>query len=180
MSIGFLMSSIFDTKCMWGLEKNTFKRHFADFVWMLLLGMMGAFVGTFCVPSYVFVGISLKFMILYYWTRRNPFFRVSLYMIPLKATLLPYALLFVQFLTTAEYAWEQILMRRVPWSGIIGIIIGHTYYFFRDVVPTAYQKQGKRDPRWTRAPRVLYGLIPLLMHRRVICGEEPWSHPHSD
>lgn len=102
VSIGFLMSSIFDTKCMWGLEKNTFKRHFADFVWMLLLGMMGTFIGTLCVPSYAFVGISLKFMILYYWTRRNPFFRVSLYMIPLKATLLPYALLFVHFLTTAE------------------------------------------------------------------------------
>lgn len=87
---------------MWGLEKNIIQATLRCFVWMLLLGMMGTFIGTLCVPSYVFVGISLKFMILYYWTRRNPFFRVSLYMIPLKATLLPYALLFVHFLTTAE------------------------------------------------------------------------------
>ena len=174
------MSSIFDTKCMWGLEKNTFKRHFADFVWMLLLGVMGTVIGTLCVPSYVFVGISLKFMILYYWTRRNPFFRVSLYMIPLKATLLPYALLFVQFLTTAEWERAMKLICRVPWSGIIGIVLGHTYYFFRDVVPTAYRKQGKRDPRWTRAPCILYGSTVLFTHRRVMCGEESWSHAHAD
>lgn len=61
------MSSIFDAKCMWGLEKNTFKRHYADFIWMLLLGYVGTLIGCLCVPSYVYIGISMKFMVLYYW-----------------------------------------------------------------------------------------------------------------
>ena len=101
------MSSIFDAKCMWGLEKNTFKRHYADFIWMLLLGYVGTLIGCLCVPSYVYIGISMKFMVLYYWTRRNPFFRVSLYMIPLKSTFLPFTLLIVEFFMSAEYVKDH-------------------------------------------------------------------------
>ena len=157
VSIGFLMSSIFDAKCMWGLEKNTFKRHYADFIWMLLLGYVGTLIGCLCVPSYVYIGISMKFMVLYYWTRRNPFFRVSLYMIPLKSTFLPFALLIVEFFMSAE----------IPWSGIIGVLLGHTYYFCRDIIPVVYQKRRRPIPRLTCAPRFL----------RHLCEEE---HAHQD
>lgn len=87
---------------MWGLEKNTFKNHFADFVWMLLLGLVGTILSCFLVPSYIYIGISLRYMVLYFWARRNPFLKVSLYMIPLKSTILPYVLLIVSFLMSAE------------------------------------------------------------------------------
>lgn len=87
---------------MWGLEKNTFKNHFADFVWMLLLGLVGTILSCFLVPSYIYIGISLRYMVLYFWARRNPFLKVNLYMIPLKSTILPYILLIISFLMSAE------------------------------------------------------------------------------
>ena len=156
ISLGFFMSSLFDAKCMWGLEKNTFKRHYPDFVWMLVLGFIGTVIGCVCVPYYIYFGISFKFMLLYYWTRRNPFLRVSLWMIPLKSTYLPFVLLFVDFLMSAEFDWIGFVMCRVPWSGIIGVVLGHIYYFCRDVIPLVYRHKGKPYPHITRAPRFVY------------------------
>ena len=87
---------------MWGLESNTFKNHRADFLWLLLLGFFGTCLASLCLPRYLMIGVSLQSMLLYYWARRNPFFKVSLYFVPLKSTYLPFALLLVHFLTTAE------------------------------------------------------------------------------
>ena len=98
------MSAIFDTKCMWGLESNTFARHEADCLWMLLFGILVSCFACLVIPHYIFVGVALHYMVLYYWARRNPFFKVSMYFIPLKSTFLPYALLIVSFLTSAEWA----------------------------------------------------------------------------
>ena len=103
LSVGFLFSAIFDMKCMWGLESNTFKNHKADFIWMLLYCVLGTCILSLLVPAYIIIGVSLRYFILYYWARRNPFFKVSLYFIPLKSTYLPFAMLFVNFILTAEF-----------------------------------------------------------------------------
>ena len=150
--MGFLMSTIFDAKCMWGLESNTFARHEADFVWMLLLGFVFTCAACCVIPRYFFLGISLRYMVLYYWARRNPFFKVSMYFIPLKATLLPYTLLIISFLTSGESLCLHLLMLRIPWSGIVGLLAGHCYYFARDVIPLVYRHRRKPVPHYTQAP----------------------------
>ena len=91
-------------------------------------------------------------MVLYYWARRNPFFKVSMYFIPLKATLLPYALLAISFLTSGESFCLIRVMRRIPWSGIVGLLAGHCYYFARDVIPLVYRHRRKPVPHYTQAP----------------------------
>ena len=150
------MSSLFDSKCMWGLEKNTFKHHFADYIWMLVLGLIGSILSCFLIPSYIYIGISLRYMVLYYWARRNPFLRVNLYMIPLKSTFLPYALLVLNFLMSAEYVRVDLIDEsRVPWSGIVGLVLGHTYYFCRDIIPIVMRHRRKHVPYLTRAPTIM-------------------------
>ena len=47
-------------------------------------------------------------------------------------------------------------MIRIPWSGIIGVLLGHTYYFFRDVIPLVYKHRQLPVPHYTQAPRWLY------------------------
>ena len=44
-------------------------------------------------------------------------------------------------------------MIRIPWSGIIGVLLGHTYYFFRDVIPLVYKHRQLPVPHYTQAPR---------------------------
>lgn len=97
------MSLFFDVKCMSGLEANTFGKKRADFIYMILLGILGTVISCAIIPRYFIIGISLEYMILYYWARRNPFIKVSLYFIPLKSTYLPFAMLFVSFVTSGKY-----------------------------------------------------------------------------
>ena len=96
------MSLFFNVKCMSGLEGNTFGKHKADFIYMLLFGIVGTLIACAIIPHYFIIGVSLEYMLLYYWARRNPFSKVSLYFIPLKSTYLPFVLLFINFATSAE------------------------------------------------------------------------------
>ena len=47
-------------------------------------------------------------------------------------------------------------MIRIPWSGIIGVLLGRTYYFFRDVIPLVYKHRQLPVPHYTQAPRWMY------------------------
>ena len=97
------MSLFFNVKCLSGLELNTFTNQKADFVYMIFLGILGTILACAIIPHYFIIGISLEYMMLYYWARRDPFSKVSIYFIPLKSTYLPYAMLLLSFLTSAEY-----------------------------------------------------------------------------
>lgn len=97
------MSLFFDVKCMFGLEANTFGKKRADFIYMILLGIVGTVIACAIIPRYFIIGISLEYMILYYWSRRNPFIKVSMYFIPLKSTYLPFVMLFISFVMSGKY-----------------------------------------------------------------------------
>lgn len=42
--------------------------------------------------------------------------------------------------------------RRIPWSGIVGLVAGHCYYFARDVIPLVYRYRRRPVPHYTEAP----------------------------
>lgn len=76
-----------------------------------------------------------------------------------------------EFLYNCRVFLHSIIENRIPWSGIIGIILSHAYYFARDVVPIVYMRQKKPIPRITRAPMWLWERMWRLRCRRRLCGE---------
>ncbi|KAI9906000.1 hypothetical protein PsorP6_014025 [Peronosclerospora sorghi] len=100
------------------LEEGSFRGRTADFVYMLLLGS----VVMILVAPFVnihFLGSSLTFMMVYLWGRRNEHVRMSfLGLFPFTAPYLPWVLFSF-----------SILLGNSATTDLIGIIVGHTYYF---------------------------------------------------
>ena len=73
----------------------------------------------------MFLGPSLTFMVVYVWARRNPYVRLSLFgLFDFTAPYLPWVLLGFSMILGAS-----------PVKDLLGIVVGHVYYFFEDVYP---------------------------------------------
>ena len=107
------------------LEDGSFRNQPADFIYMLLLGMISLlFIGPLLRIN--FLGSALTFMIVYVWARRNPFVHMNfLGVFNFSAPYLPWVLLGFSFA----------LSNTVPINDFLGIVLGHVYYFLEDVYP---------------------------------------------
>lgn len=107
------------------LEDGSFRNQPADFIYMLLLGMISLlFIGPLLRIN--FLGSALTFMIVYVWARRNPFVHMNfLGVFNFSAPYLPWVLLGFSFA----------LSNTVPINDFLGIVLGHAYYFLEDVYP---------------------------------------------
>ncbi|EWC76260.1 hypothetical protein C923_03103 [Plasmodium falciparum UGT5.1] len=74
--------------------------------------------------GYPFLGNSLLFAIIYYWSRREAWSHVSIYFFTVKGYQLPFALIFL-----------HLIMGQSLWVDIMGLLSGHVYYFFREILP---------------------------------------------
>ncbi|SBT76156.1 DER1-like protein, putative [Plasmodium ovale] len=74
--------------------------------------------------GYPFLGNSLLFSIIYYWSRREAWSQVSIYFFTVKGYQLPFALIFL-----------HLIMGQSLWVDIMGLLSGHIYYFFRELLP---------------------------------------------
>ncbi|PHJ23924.1 der1er1 [Cystoisospora suis] len=70
------------------------------------------------------LGGSLLFAVLYYWSRRESYTPVSIYFLTVQGHQLPFVLLLL-----------HLLMGRDLWPDAIGLLSGHLYYFFREILP---------------------------------------------
>eukprot|EP00922_Rhytidocystis_sp_ex-Travisia-forbesii_P004722 GHVS01006943.1.p1 GENE.GHVS01006943.1~~GHVS01006943.1.p1 ORF type:complete len:212 (+),score=7.73 GHVS01006943.1:370-1005(+) len=115
------------------LEDVAFHSRSADFLWMListgalLLGL-SYFIGT----GYFFSGAMINVMT-YVWGRRNPSTRMSVFFFTVRAPYLPWVLAGMSFLV----GWHLT-------DHLMGIIVGHIYYFFEDVYPLMPTSKGVR------------------------------------
>lgn len=106
------------------LEEEFFSNRTADFFYMFLIGgalmsMLGYFVNL------LFLGHAFTIMLVYIWSRRNPEIRMNFFgLITFQAPYLPWVLLAFSILLGSSTVVD-----------IIGIIVGHFYYFFEDVFP---------------------------------------------
>ena len=105
------------------LERNFFDGKTADFVFMLLVGsLMLLLLGCFIpVP---FLGFSLVFMVVYIWSRHNSTQIVPILWFAIPAPWLPYFL-----------ALLSLMLGGSPTIDLMGILVGHLYYSFREVLP---------------------------------------------
>jgi Derlin-2/3 len=133
------------------LEEGDFRGRTANYVLMLIFGV----VNISLVASYTnvhFLGNALTFMMTYVWGRRNEDVKmVFLGFLHFNAPYLPWVML-----TFSVLLGNGIIM------DLIGICVGHLYYFLEYVYPVLADIRGWPIKRIMEPPAVL----------RWLCGEQ--------
>lgn len=123
IGFNFLFNMIFTYRYCRMLEEGSFRGRTADFVLMMMFGAACMLVSTlFC--SLPFLGQAFTIMIVYVWARRNPFIRMNFFGFTFHAPYLPWVLLGFSFLLGNSVLVD-----------LLGIAVGHTYFFLEDVFP---------------------------------------------
>eukprot|EP00929_Paragymnodinium_shiwhaense_P121070 TRINITY_DN93185_c0_g1_i1.p1 TRINITY_DN93185_c0_g1~~TRINITY_DN93185_c0_g1_i1.p1 ORF type:complete len:262 (-),score=65.98 TRINITY_DN93185_c0_g1_i1:122-907(-) len=129
-SFNFLFQLYFFTSFSSKLEQNEIMAQPGDYLFFLLIQIL-----LLCVLSLVlawptgfpFLGTSLVFAIIYYWSRREPYASLNMWSFNIKGYQFPFALLFFQLLIGGNI-----------WMDLLGLASGHIYYFLKEVVPAEY------------------------------------------
>ena len=117
----------------------------ADFAFMLMFGgLIMALVASFM--EFYFMGPALVFMTLYMWSRKNATAPISFFGFAFQGIHLPWVLLAF-----------SILMGNSPVFDLLGIGVGHLYYFMIDVIPRQY-------PNW---PSFLHLQTPAFLFEMI-------------
>lgn len=154
-SLDFLFHMYFLVRYCRLLEEGEFRGRTAEFVCMLVFGAsMMLLANPFL--SIHFLGSSLAFMMVYVWGRRNEHVRMSfLGLFPFNAPYLPWIML-----------GFSVLLGNPATTDVVGIVVGHTYYYFQYIYPQVADIRG-----WT--PSRIFQLPPLFSgHRRQTAGED--------
>jgi len=164
-SIDFLFHMYFLVRYCRLLEEGDFRGRTSNFVLMLTFGIFCMAV----VASYTkvhFLGSALTFMMVYVWGRRNEDVKMSfLGFITFTAPYLPWVMLTFSVLIGNSITID-----------LIGIVVGHCYYFLEYVYPVIAELRGWRIKRIMEPPSILHW----------ICGtyvEPPppmMEHEHQD
>ena len=95
-----------------------------------------------------FLGSALTFMMTYVWARQNPDVKMNVFgLLTFNAPYLPWVML----------AFSLLLGNPVSMD-VIGIFVGHTYYYLEFVYPVIAGIRGWRVKRIMEPPRVLHWL----------------------
>ncbi|KAG3097497.1 hypothetical protein PI124_g5371 [Phytophthora idaei] len=125
-SFPFLMQLMILTNYSSRLEEDPFPGGggpTADYAFMLFFGAVVLWVIAFFM-SIPFLGMSLIFMIVYVWSRRNPTAPVAIWGFRFDGLYLPWALIAFTVLVGGN-----------PIMDVFGVIAGHLYYFLLEVLP---------------------------------------------
>ncbi|TVU17119.1 hypothetical protein EJB05_33134, partial [Eragrostis curvula] len=121
------------------LEQGAFGRRTADFLWMMIFGAISLLVLS-AIPlleSY-YLGIPMVSMLLYVWSRENPNAQINIYgLVPLRSFYLPWVMLGLDVIFGSSIL-----------PGLMGIMVGHLYYFFAVLHPLATGKNYLKTPKW--------------------------------
>ncbi|CAB0029719.1 unnamed protein product [Trichogramma brassicae] len=120
----FFFNMIFTYRYCRMLEEGSFRGKTADFVMMFLFGGVCMIIFAMFV-NLLFLGHAFTIMLVYVWSRRNPLIRMNFFgLLNFQAPYLPWVLL-----------GFSILLGNAVWVDLIGIAVGHMYYFAEDVFP---------------------------------------------
>lgn len=169
-SIDFLFHMFFLVRYCRGLEEGSFHGRTADFAYLMIFGST---IISLIAPivNLRFLGEPLTFMMVYIWSRRNPFARLNfLGLFTFTAPYLPWVLLAFAFLLE-----NQGFMDNHAMSNFIGIMVGHMYYFLEDVYPLMIPSR----KRLLKTPRFLTALFTPEHdpHPNIVINE---PHPQQD
>jgi len=144
----FLIHMIFLVRYGQSLEQTMFSGRTADFLFFLGFGSTILLVAAYFLNLKI-LGMSLIMMIIYLWSRKNPNVVMSfMFGIRFQAFYFPWVL--VGF---------DVLMGGFPKAEIVGIIVGHIYFFLEDIYPAT------GGPRLLKTPQFLYNWFPSPYQR---------------
>uniref|UniRef100_A0A8C0A9T1 Derlin n=1 Tax=Bos mutus grunniens TaxID=30521 RepID=A0A8C0A9T1_BOSMU len=156
VGFNFLFNMIFLYRYCRMLEEGSFRGRTADFVFMFLFGgflmtLFGLFV------SLVFLGQAFTIMLVYVWSRRNPYVRMNFFgLLNFQAPFLPWVLMGFSLLLGNSIIVD-----------LLGIAVGHIYFFLEDVFPN--QPGGIRI---LKTPSILALIHSTSIYARIVC---PWG-----
>lgn len=124
IGFNFLFNMTFTYRYCRMLEEGSFRGKSSDFVMMFIFG--GALMICFAFfINLLFLGQAFTIMLVYVWSRRNPFIRMNFFgILNFLAPYLPWALL-----------GFSVILGNTIWVDLMGMAVGHIYYFLEDVFP---------------------------------------------
>ncbi|KAJ8101474.1 Derlin [Lipomyces tetrasporus] len=139
LSLDFIFHIFFMSRYSRMLEDSFFRNNTLDFLWLLLYSALSLLILSPLV-SLPFLGSPLSFSLVYIWARRNPSIRLSfLGLFVFSAPYLPWVL----------FGFSLILNNALPKGDLLGIAVGHVYFFFEDIFPRLYGYRPLAPPwRW--------------------------------
>ncbi|KAF9573355.1 hypothetical protein EC968_008625 [Mortierella alpina] len=148
LGLDFVFHMFFLVRYSRMLEEGSFYGRTMDYAWMLFLSAFS----LLCLSPFVampFLGSPLAFTLVYIWSRRNPSIPLNfLGLFVFTAPYLPWVLLGFTLLLNSHF----------PTGDLMGIAVGHIYYFFEDVWPKELASGGRRylqTPSFLTRPRGL-------------------------
>eukprot|EP00543_Licmophora_paradoxa_P014452 CAMPEP_0202474054 /NCGR_PEP_ID=MMETSP1360-20130828/92176_1 /ASSEMBLY_ACC=CAM_ASM_000848 /TAXON_ID=515479 /ORGANISM="Licmophora paradoxa, Strain CCMP2313" /LENGTH=231 /DNA_ID=CAMNT_0049101151 /DNA_START=379 /DNA_END=1074 /DNA_ORIENTATION=- len=155
-SMDFLFHMYFLVRYCRLLEEGDFRGRVANFILMLLFGVVSMTI----VAAYMdvqFLGNALTFMMTYVWGRRNPDVKMSfLGFFTFNAPYLPWVML-----------GFSVLLGHSVTIDLIGIVVGHCYYFLEYVYPVLAGVRGWPLQRIMEPPSALCWLCGDYQHEQV-------------
>ncbi|KAE8735004.1 Derlin-2.2 [Hibiscus syriacus] len=149
MDLDFMFHMFFLARYCKLLEENSFRGRTADFFYMLLFGasvltgivLIGGMIPYLSASfaNILFLSNSLTFMMVYVWSKQNPFIHTS-FLGLFTAVYLPWMLLGFSVLVGAS-----------AWADLLGMIAGHAYYFLEDVYPRMTGRRPLKTPSFIKA-----------------------------
>nr|DAD18424.1 TPA_asm: hypothetical protein HUJ06_019887 [Nelumbo nucifera] len=130
------------------LEKGPFDKRTADFLWMMIFGALSLLVSA-AVPFLwnTFMGVSLVFMLVYVWAREFPNAKINIYgVVTLKGFYLPWAMLALDLIFGSPLKPD-----------ILGIVVGHLYYFLSVIHPLTGGRDILKTPVWVHKVVAFWG-----------------------
>ncbi|XP_031627267.1 derlin-2 [Contarinia nasturtii] len=124
VGFNFLFNMTFTYRYCRMLEEGSFRGKSSDFIMMFIFG--GALMTIFAFfVNLLFLGQAFTIMLVYVWSRRNPFIRMNFFgILNFLAPYLPWALL-----------GFSVILGNTIWVDLMGMAVGHIYYFLEDVFP---------------------------------------------
>lgn len=137
----------------------------ADFLWMLVCA-----VGILLTISFLFdfylLSEAILYVILYTWSRREPDTIVSIFGFRFKAIYLPWF-----------YVALRLLMGGSVTDPLLGIAVGHLYFFLVQIFPTLYNVQIIKTPKFcVEVLRRATGLTPTTSTSNSASVNRPGSN----
>jgi len=159
LSLDLVFHVFFLTRYSRLLEESS-GRSPAHFSWLLLYSTT-CLIALSPLVSMPFLGQPLSSTFVYIWSRRNPDTRLSfLGLLVFTAPYLPWVLM----------GFSLVVHGTIPKDEIMGVVIGHVWYFFSDVYPPLHGGSKPFDPpMWWR--RIFEGRAPREESADAIANE---------
>lgn len=156
-NLDFLFHMYFLVRYCRLLEEGEFRGRTQDFVCMLVFGAGLMLLAAPFLPVH-FLGSSLAFMMVYVWGRRNEHIRMSfLGLFSFTAPYLPWVMLAF-----------SVLLGNPATTDLVGIAVGHTYYYLEYVYPVVAGIRG-----WW--PQRIFVMPSFLSHIANVRSLDPLS-----